>query len=263
MPSADDWSREIAKWVTEGRREGERVYLSVEADTLDRLARYAWRLDDGFEDFLMAIRRQLGVRAEPQWLNTPLSLPPQSEIAGGVPACTAFLAFLVVCAGRRGDRIPEYPGSSTELFFPWVRRLLGGKPVATRSGLGVLSAIPAPEPVFWRRWARFLERQGFRSVPGTSYQGAKANWGYALDQAILTCSCRRTLSALNVHERRTLRQWMSRREAGRLTEPPVPPPQLNILSNCWSAGGKMNTFERPFLVPSRGLRLALALDGTT
>ncbi len=207
--------------MTEGRREEERVYLSVDSDALGRLARDKWGLDEGFEDFLIAIRRQLGVRAEHQGLETPLSLPPQGDIAGGVPVCTAFLAFLVVCAARRGERVPEYPGGGTELFFPWVRHLLGGKPVATRSGLGELDATPAPEPALWRRWARYLERRGFRSVPETSYQGPKAVWGYALDQAILTYSCRTTLAALTVQERRALRGWARRRETGRRTDPPL------------------------------------------
>jgi hypothetical protein len=222
VPSADDWSLAIAEWVTAGRRPGETVYLSVDPNALDSIGVDVFGIEEGYSDFIKALREALGVSTNAGWKSTRLVLPRSRRLQNGVPSCTAFLTLLVVCAARRGEKINEYEGAGTELFFPWLRKILGGVPVSTRTGLGELDSTPAPEILLWKIWAEYLGRCGFRSVPQTNYLGSKANWGYALDQAILTFSCRKLLTRMPGGEYLIFRRWIMRREAGRITDPPIP-----------------------------------------
>ena len=223
MPGANEWSKVIASWITQDRAQGETIYMSVDEDTIDTMARERWGITAGFEDFRQALRDQLSIPATDGWYDAQsLRLPGHNLLEGRVPECTAFLALLVVCASHRGERVPDYEGGDTaEFFFPWVRKMLGGRPRASRSGLGQFGN-GAPENDLWWCWGKYLKELGFAPVPPTSYQGAKINWGYALDQAILTASCRRILRGLDIYARNDFLNQIRRKSADRLATLAVP-----------------------------------------
>ena len=217
MATADEWSCAIAEWATQDRDEGETIYLSVDERSLNEIAATKWGLDQGYDDFFEAIKAQLGVPAQAGWERAPnLKLPSGLPLNQGVPKCTAFLAFLVVCASHRGEDLPGYEGGR-EVFFPWVKKLLGGRPQMSREGLGEFTDLSygAPELSLWKRWSEYLVKSDFEPVPDTKYRGTKANWGYALDQAILTVSCRKGLEKLTRSQRESLVRVLDMRNHGR------------------------------------------------
>jgi hypothetical protein len=238
VPSSDEWSIAIAEWATDGRPEGETVYLSLDLEAINEIGNDRWGIEQGFDDFLKSLREKLYITSPPGWNRTELVLPTGKPLRGGVPDCTAFLAFLVICAAKRGERMPEYVGEGTEFFFPWVKKLLGGLPSVGRSGLGELESggTVAPEVALWQRWNEYLRSRGFECLKGSTHHGSKKNWGYALDQSILTFSCRRTLAGLNIAQIRAFTTWKNRRRAGRLVNCPIAHATKHLkslLNNRW------------------------------
>jgi len=184
MASYADWNQALIDYFTRGVANGERVYLSVDDDVLNRIGRKFNSLTygDWRKDFCLAVRQELNVSTQ---LGTGdrIDLTKISTASfRHPPRCVAFLGITVLAAY---DMASDTNASVDERNY--YRRFRAALDLTTsefNAPKGMISTRRI-EPILWNRWSNWLQDHNF--VP-TALQGSSVTTryiGYAISQSIL------------------------------------------------------------------------------
>ncbi len=173
--SYDVWNHAIATYVTAGAQRGSIVYLSIDDDVIDQIARrLTAQAGHPPTPFLEAVRRRVvkGRRVELKRI--------QGRNRYGEPNSIAFLAAMVLAASRMAeDEEGEIASSNYFTRFCEVLQLdqEGGRPLGMKAGADA-------EELLWREWTIWLGEHGLISSarPG---EGAGRYINYPISQALL------------------------------------------------------------------------------
>ncbi|MDW8212770.1 MAG: sigma factor-like helix-turn-helix DNA-binding protein [Roseiflexaceae bacterium] len=171
--SYDVWNHAIATYVIAGAQRGSIVYLSIDDEVIEQIARrLTAQAEHPLEPFLDAVRRRVvrGRRVELQRI--------QGRNRYGEPNSIAFLSAMVLAASCMAeDEEDEIASSNYFTRFCEVLQLdqEGGRPLGMKAGV---------EEPLWREWTIWLGEHGLISSARRG-EGAGRYTNYPISQALL------------------------------------------------------------------------------
>lgn len=153
MPSYIQWNRAIASFVTRDRTAGSPVYLNVSEDNLPEIADDLTGLvGQPMDDFTRAVRSHAvwggGVRVD-------ALVRGARRQDDGPPPGVAFLAMMVIAAGRMGEN--AHPND----YFLHLNNLLD-TPQQSQQIRRPRGLPPSSELAIWEEWAEWLRNKGYQ-----------------------------------------------------------------------------------------------------
>jgi len=189
LDSYDHWNHAIAIDTILGLPLGSIVFMSVDDESLGRIAALASvDVTEPLDDFLTSLRKRVTD-------NSRVTLTKiQGRNSHGEPNCIAFLAASVLAASRMA--VSEDGEITATAYFARLAEVLNldaedGRPRGLRTG--------AEEPL-WREWAIWLSEQGLISSAHGG-RGSETYKGYPISQALLRAADRDRLRRLFIELR--------------------------------------------------------------
>jgi hypothetical protein len=193
MATYQEWNSALAKYVTCGFPAGSAIYLSVDDDVLEDIGRIldpATRSGATWtDDFVEAVRLACVTTS------ADVSF---GKIGGrsddGLPDCVAFLGAMVLAAYYMAGEDVEYEIIAENNYFKRLRQILGlpfddrGRPAGLKPA--------GTEEILWKKWNRWLVKQGLLPSAELGKGAATRYINYPLSQALLRRGDKERIEAL-------------------------------------------------------------------
>lgn len=186
MARYEEWNRAIIDYFTAGMPHGAPVFLNVDDETLDQIARQLpWTRADKVQDFVDAVRACVAQHQR-------LSLSQLHGQEGGQPHGVAFLSAMVLAAARMEDT----EEAASHNYFHRLRQVLQLPPTERRPDGRPEGMEQYEEVSLWVEWNRWLRQQGFVPTARRGDTQADKYINYPISQALLRRTDRERLRRL-------------------------------------------------------------------
>ncbi|MCC5637614.1 hypothetical protein LC593_17565 [Nostoc sp. CHAB 5844] len=215
MANYRDWNQALILYFTSGLPRGQRVYLSVDDDILERIGqKFNQKIENGnwADDFRRAVRKEVIAQGRVNLGQL------QGHNVDGLPKGVAFLGAMVLAANDMADE----EEISDDNYFKRLRETLDLPTSENGRPLGMKSGSKDEEPL-WREWNRWLTANGFMPSAHRGCGGRTTYINYPISQSLLRRTDKVRLVQL-FNEKQWTAQWDAmtlfasvRREAQRLS----------------------------------------------